>query len=167
MSEQNNQFPDNNPGYGQQSAQPEQQSYQQGFDQQNQQSQQNQAQGQPYIPAPQQGQWAPSAYSAPGYGYPPQPQQPHNPSGFAALFSTNFSTRVARSIAPIIMILAFIVAGCHVLVSLFAMISVFGEYTPTTVALAGVLSFLLSLVVAVLIIGGARLLCEAAIKDEQ
>lgn len=65
------------------------------------------------------------------------------------------------------MILAFIVAGCHVLVSLFAMISIFGEYTPTTVALAGVLSFLLSLVVAVLIIGGARLLCEAAIKDEQ
>ncbi|MCW1060949.1 hypothetical protein OJ593_10590, partial [Streptococcus anginosus] len=94
-------------------------------------------------PAPQQVQWAPSAYSAPGYGYPPQPQQPHNPSGFAALFSTNFSTRVARSIAPIIMILAFIVAGCHVLVSLFAMISIFGEYTPTTVALAGVLSFLL------------------------
>lgn len=82
MSEQNNQFPDNNPGYGQQSPQPEQQSYQQGFDQQNQQSQQNQAQGQPYIPAPQQGQWAPSAYSAPGYGYPPQPPAAAQPFRF-------------------------------------------------------------------------------------
>ncbi|MDO5724156.1 MAG: hypothetical protein Q4P33_07155 [Flaviflexus sp.] len=131
---------------------------------QGQPQQYQQFQGQAYQQP--QGQYAPSAHSAPqmAYGYAPQSQKP---SAIATMFSPSFATKGGQGLAKIVMLLAIVAFGIFAAYQLFALIDLLSLDGQRGMRIVSALfGFVFEISKALVVLGGIRLLLERVPSED-
>lgn len=124
---------------------------------------------------PPQG-YAPSAYSAsqpgqqPGQpgGYPQGGFQPQ-PSGFAALFSTNFGMRATGSLIKIIMLLGIVAFGIFAGYALFELLTILtADYGPGGMGIVtSIIHFAYRVAIGMVLLGLLRVILEHFSREDK
>lgn len=127
---------------------------------------------------PQDGH-APSAYSAPqpgqqgqpgpGMGGYPQGGFQQQPSGFAAMFSTNFGMRATGSLIKIIMLMGVVAFGIFAGYALFDLLSILtADYGPGGMFMVtAIIQFAYRVAIAMVLLGLLRVILEYFSREDK
>jgi len=122
-------------------------------------------------PQNSQENFAPSAYSAPqpGMGGYPQGGFQNQPSGVAALFSTNFAMRATGSLVKFIMLLGIVAFGIFAGYALFDLLTILtADYGPGGMGIVtAIIHFAYRVAIAMVLLGLLRVILEHFARDDK